>query len=116
MVTYQDALDFLYPLHRFGIKPGLERVHGLLDILGSPHKRLGLVVHIAGTNGKGTVAAALASIFQASGKKTALYTSPHRVNFTERMRINGKEISRQNVVHYCSLVRDSVIKIGRAHV
>jgi len=109
VVTYQDALDFLYPLHRFGIKPGLERVHGLLDLLGSPHKRLGLVVHIAGTNGKGTVAAALASIFQASGKKTALYTSPHLVNFTERMRINGKEISRQKVVHYCSLLRDSVI-------
>ena len=70
-MTYQEALDFLYPLHRFGIKPGLDRVFTLLDSLGSPHKRLGLVVHIAGTNGKGTVAAALASIFQASGKKTA---------------------------------------------
>ena len=77
-MTYQDALDFLYPLHRFGIKPGLDRVRSLLALLGSPHQRLGLVVHIAGTNGKGSVAASLASIFQAAGKKTALYTSPHK--------------------------------------
>ena len=101
-MTYQEALDFLYPLHRFGIKPGLDRVFTLLDSLGSPHKRLGLVVHIAGTNGKGTVAAALASIFQASGKKTALYTSPHLVDFTQRIRINGKQISQERVPHYCS--------------
>ncbi|MEI8185925.1 MAG: folylpolyglutamate synthase/dihydrofolate synthase family protein [Chlorobiaceae bacterium] len=109
-MTYQEALDFLYPLHRFGIKPGLDRVHALLDSLGSPHKRLGLVVHIAGTNGKGTVAAALASIFQAGGKKTALYTSPHLVDFTERIRINGKQISEERVAHYCSLFKKAVIE------
>ena len=109
-LTYQEALDFLYPLHRFGIKPGLDRVYTLLDSLGSPHKRLGLVVHIAGTNGKGTVAAALASIFEASGKKTALYTSPHLVDFTERIRINGKQISRERVAYYCSQFKDAVIE------
>jgi dihydrofolate synthase / folylpolyglutamate synthase len=108
-VTYQEALDFLYPLHRFGIKPGLDRVHDLLEHLGSPDKRLGMVVHIAGTNGKGTVAASLASIFQASGKKTALYTSPHLVDFTERMRINGVQIPCERVAHYCSLLKDTVI-------
>jgi len=109
-VTYQDALDFLYPLHRFGIKPGLDRVLKLLDLLGAPHKRLGQVVHIAGTNGKGTVAASLASIFQASGRKTALYTSPHLVDFTERIRINGGQIPREKVVHYCSLLQSAVIE------
>ncbi len=108
-MTYQDALDFLYPLHRFGIKPGLHRVLRLLDLLGAPHKRLGQVVHIAGTNGKGTVAASLASIFQASGRKTALYTSPHLVDFTERIRINGGQIPREKVVHYCSLLQSAVI-------
>ncbi|MEI6650980.1 MAG: folylpolyglutamate synthase/dihydrofolate synthase family protein [Chlorobiaceae bacterium] len=104
-MTYQEALAFLYPLHRFGIKPGLDRVHTLLNVLGSPHKRLGLVVHIAGTNGKGTVAAALASIFQAGGKKTALYTSPHLVDFTERIRINGTQIPQEKVSHYCSVLQ-----------
>jgi len=108
-VTYQEALDFLYPLHRFGIKPGLDRVRSLLDLAGSPQKRLGLVVHIAGTNGKGSVAAALASIFQAAGKKCALYTSPHLVDFTERIRINGRQIPRERVAHYCSLFSDAVI-------
>ncbi|NMW21297.1 MAG: bifunctional folylpolyglutamate synthase/dihydrofolate synthase [Chlorobiaceae bacterium] len=108
-MTYQEALDFLYPLHRFGIKPGLDRVYTLLSFLGSPHKRLGLVVHIAGTNGKGTVAAALASIFQQSGRKTALYTSPHLVDFTERMRINGVQIAPEKVAYYCSLCKDVVV-------
>ena len=109
-VTYQEALDFLYPLHRFGIKPGLDRVYTLLDAVGSPHKRLGMVVHIAGTNGKGTVAAAVASIFQASGKKTALYTSPHLVDFTERIRINGEPIAREMVASYCSRLKGAVIE------
>ncbi len=107
-MIYQEALDFLYPLHRFGIKPGLDRVCSLLDSVGSPQKRLGMVVHIAGTNGKGTVAAAIASIFQASGKKTALYTSPHLVDFTERIRINGEPIPRERVAHYCSRLKDAV--------
>ncbi len=108
-MTYQEALDFLYPLHRFGIKPGLERVRALLDLHDSPQKRIGRVVHIAGTNGKGTVAASLASIFKASGKKTALYTSPHLVDFTERIRINGEQIPREKVAHFCTLFRDAII-------
>jgi len=108
-VTYQDALDFLYPLHRFGIRPGLERVLALLDLLGAPQKRLGQIIHVAGTNGKGTVSASLASIFQASGRKVALYTSPHLVDFTERIRINGVQIPRERVVHYCSLLKSAVI-------
>jgi len=107
-VTYQEALDFLYPLHRFGIKFGLDRVRNVLDHIGSPDKRLGLIIHIAGTNGKGTVAACLASIFQASGKKTALYTSPHLVDFTERIRINGAQIPRAKVAYYSSLLKDMV--------
>ncbi len=108
-MTYQEALDFLYPLHRFGIKPGLDRVRVLLDLHGSPQTQLGLVVHIAGTNGKGSVAASLASIFQSAGKKCALYTSPHLVDFTERIRINGNQIPRERVAHYCSRFRDAVI-------
>ncbi|MBN1279445.1 MAG: bifunctional folylpolyglutamate synthase/dihydrofolate synthase [Chlorobiaceae bacterium] len=107
-MLYQEALDFLYPLHRFGMKPGLDRVRRLLDVFGSPQGRLGTIVHIAGTNGKGTTAAAIASIFQASGKKTALYTSPHLVDFTERMRIDGVPISPEKVAAYCTLMKDAV--------
>ncbi len=99
-MNYSQAIDFLFPLHRFGIKPGLERVYELLGSAGDPHQRLGLVVHIAGTNGKGTVASAVAAIFQASGKRVGLYTSPHLVSFTERIRINGIPVSEELVARY----------------
>ncbi|NTV98179.1 MAG: bifunctional folylpolyglutamate synthase/dihydrofolate synthase [Chlorobiaceae bacterium] len=106
-MTYQDALDYLFPLHRFGIRPGLDRVLELMEVLGSPHTRLGQIIHIAGTNGKGTTASAIASIFQASGRKTALYTSPHLIDFTERIRIDGAQIPREKVAAYCSRLKDA---------
>lgn len=110
-MNYQEALDFLYPLHRFGMKPGLERADALLEIFGMPHRRLGTIVHIAGTNGKGTTASALAAMFQAAGKKTALYTSPHLVDFIERMRIDGQPISADRVAAYCSALKERVVEV-----
>jgi len=111
-VDYQEAIDFLYPLHRFGIKPGLDRIHRLLEVLGHPERKLGRVVHIAGTNGKGTVAACMASIFQAAGRKTGLFTSPHLVDFTERIRIDGRQISKEKIADYCSLLKPEVVSSG----
>ncbi|HWR02331.1 MAG TPA: folylpolyglutamate synthase/dihydrofolate synthase family protein [Chlorobaculum sp.] len=111
-VEYQEAIDFLFPLHRFGIKPGLDRIEALLSSLGHPEQRLGTIVHIAGTNGKGTVASCMASIFQASGRKTGLFTSPHLIDFTERIRIDGQQISRQKVAEYCTRMKPVVIGQG----
>ena len=111
-MDYQQAIDFLFPLHRFGIKPGLERIGALLDSLGHPERRLGTIVHIAGTNGKGTVASCMASIFKASGRKTGLFTSPHLVDFTERIRIDGQEISQERVADYCAKLQPAVIEVG----
>lgn len=111
-MDYQEAIDFLFPLHRFGIKPGLERTAALLEHLGHPEKKLGRIVHIAGTNGKGTVAACMASIFRASGRKTALFTSPHLIDFTERIRIDGQPISRERVAEYCTKLKPVVMELG----
>lgn len=111
-MTYREAIEFLYPLHRFGIKPGLERVRELLALLGSPQQRLGRVVHVAGTNGKGTVASATAAIFHAAGLKTALYTSPHLVDFTERMRVDGRPIPQERVASWCSRLREAIVEGG----
>ncbi len=111
-MQYQDAIDFLFPLHRFGIRPGLERMRSLLPSLGSPERRLGRVVHLAGTNGKGTVASALASIFTAAGMKTGLYTSPHLVDFTERIRVDGRQIPREMVAASCSAMQQAVLETG----
>ena len=107
-MKYQDAIDFLFPLHRFGMKPGLERVLKLLDAAGEPQRRLGQVVHIAGTNGKGAVASSLAAICCAGGYRTGLYTSPHLLSYTERIRINGDMISESRVAEYCSVLESAV--------
>ena len=111
-MEYQEAIDFLFPLHRFGIRPGLDRINALLDALDHPEQRLGTIVHIAGTNGKGTVASCMASIFQASGRKTGLFTSPHLIDFTERIRIDGQQISREKVAEYCTRLKPAIIEHG----
>ncbi len=91
--SYEEAVAYLFGLQKYGIKFGLSKTSNLLRAFGNPHHH-GKYIHIAGTNGKGSVAAMLESILMNSGLKVALYTSPHLVRFTERFRINGKEIDR----------------------
>ena len=79
-----------------GIKPGLERIEALCDEMGSPQNRL-CVIHVAGTNGKGSTSAMLASIIQAAGYTVGLYTSPHISVFNERIRINGAMIADADI-------------------
>jgi dihydrofolate synthase/folylpolyglutamate synthase len=89
-------LERLFRLHRFGIRPGLERITALLEALGNPHRRYP-ALHVTGTNGKGSVCALLASMLQAQGYRVGLYTSPHLCDFTERIRINGIPASYDDV-------------------
>ena len=96
-ISYQKCLDEMYGLGRFGIKLGMETIKGILDALGSPEKKF-KTIHIAGTNGKGSIASYIASILCASGFKTGLYTSPHLVKFNERFVINNCECSDDDVV------------------
>jgi dihydrofolate synthase/folylpolyglutamate synthase len=79
------------------MRPGLERIEGLLDALGRPEQRYRLV-QVAGTNGKGSVSAMLAAILKAAGRRVGLYTSPHLVSFRERIRVNGDAIAEDAVV------------------
>ncbi len=99
------ALNWLYSLQRFGIKPGLERIKKVLTYLGNPHKRI-QSIHITGTNGKGTTAVNIASILSESGYQVGLYTSPHLVNFNERIQINGSQISDDYLVNIINDLRD----------
>jgi dihydrofolate synthase/folylpolyglutamate synthase len=88
----REALEYIHSLYRFGSRPGLVRMRLLLGALGRPH--LGLkVIHIAGTNGKGSVAAMVASILSAAGYRTGLYISPYLSSFGERMSVDGVPIS-----------------------
>jgi len=83
-------LGKLYARRRFGIRPGVDRVRALLDRLGNPEASF-RTIHVVGTNGKGSTAAFLSAVLSAAGHSTALFTSPHLVNFGERFRINGQE-------------------------
>lgn len=94
MLTYQEALEYVHNTLQFGSKPGLERIGRLLKKLGNPQNSLH-IVHVTGTNGKGSVCAATASVLQAAGYKTGLYISPYVVDFCERIQINGLMIPRE---------------------
>lgn len=104
--SYEACLKTLFGLRRFGIKLGLETIEGILQRLGNPQNSYASI-HIAGTNGKGSVAAALAAILQAAGYRVGLYTSPHLVRFNERFRVNGRDISDNDVVDAYQAVRQA---------
>ena len=95
--SYRASLDYLYSLQLFGIKLGLENIRQLLARLDNPQRKL-RIIHVAGTNGKGSTAAALANIFQAAEIPAGLYTSPHLHSFTERIRVATRQISEAEVV------------------
>src|SRR5512136_46454 len=96
-MTFDEILTHIYGLGRFGMKPGLEKIRSLLKALSDPQDSFD-VIHVAGTNGKGSTSAFLASILAANGHKVGLFTSPHLIRFTERIRINGLEIAEKDVV------------------
>ena len=105
-MNYNETLDYLYNQHpafqRVGAaayKPGIETSIELDELYGHPHKAY-RCIHVAGTNGKGSVSHTIASILQKSGYKVGLYTSPHLVDFRERIRVNGEMIPKQNVTQF----------------
>jgi len=106
-MTYAESLSYLKSLNPSGIRLGLEPIASLLDRMGNPQDSCPSVI-VAGTNGKGSVAAILASIFTAAGFKTGLYTSPDLVDFRERIRIDGEMISPKDVVDRLDDVKSHV--------
>ena len=104
-MSYHESIQYLYSLQKYGIKFGLDNITRLAFELGNPHK-LFHTLHVGGTNGKGSTSAIAASILQAAGFTVGLFTSPHLISFTERIRINGAEITEQDVVGHSEEVRD----------
>ena len=110
MDNYDETINYLYALQKHGIKLGLSNTTRLMQALGEPHKSF-RAIHIAGTNGKGSTATAIASILNTSGLKTALFTSPHLISFTERISINDKRISEDEVVSLTSRIRKLISEV-----
>lgn len=97
--TYNDAVKLLTSVGKFHISLGLERISKILEILGNPQDKLDCI-HVAGTNGKGSVCAILSSILTVAGKKVGLYTSPHIIKYTERIQVCGRPISDEDFTKY----------------
>lgn len=101
-----EALAWLYSTQQFGIKLGLDNTRALLATLGHP-ERSGRFLHVAGTNGKGSVCAMLDAVLRAGGFRTGLYTSPHLVDFRERIQVNGEWIAGADAARLLTTVRDA---------
>ncbi len=95
--AYETCLNKLFGLRRFGIKPGLARIREMLAHIGNPQQAFSCI-HVAGTNGKGSIASALARILYEAGYRVGLYTSPHLIRFNERIQVNGEPVSDDTVL------------------
>jgi dihydrofolate synthase/folylpolyglutamate synthase len=109
--TYADALDFLYARTTGIWRLGLERVDAFLHALGDPHRRL-RTLHVAGTNGKGSVCATLDAVLRSKGLRTAVYTSPHLVDFRERFLIDGAPVAPERIIEFVDKWTPEVERLG----
>ncbi len=103
-MSYNSSIEYLYGLRKYGMKFGLDNIRRLTSALGNPQKSY-RSIHVAGTNGKGSISAMIESILRTGGINTGLFTSPHLVSFTERIRINGVEIDEADVIELSEEVR-----------
>ncbi|MCF3108086.1 bifunctional folylpolyglutamate synthase/dihydrofolate synthase [Niabella sp. CC-SYL272] len=117
-MTYQQTLDYIYAqlpmFSRVGaaaIKNGFDNINALCSFLGAPQTKI-RCIHVAGTNGKGSVSHMLASILQSQGYKTGLYTSPHLTDFRERVKIDGKMIREQEVVDFIERIQPEIERLN----
>ena len=101
---FQSALDFVCDLRNAGSKFSLDRIAKFAEAFGNPHLKYP-VIHVAGTNGKGSVCAMLERILRAHGLKTGMFTSPHLVNLGERVQINREELSRAEILRRIQALR-----------
>ena len=104
MQNFLKSLNWLYDRQKYGWKLGLENVQSLMHNLHNPHRKFA-AVHIAGTNGKGSVAAMTASVLQSMGYKTGLYTSPHLCSILERISLNGICMAEKEFIDYADIVK-----------
>lgn len=114
-MNYNEALSYIHSFLKFGSKPGLERVTALLEMVGNPQNNL-RIIHVAGTNGKGTVSTMIANILTCSGIKTGLFTSPYVVSFCERMKIDGKMICEEDLTNLTEKFKPLIQKLNEKNI
>lgn len=102
-----QAIEYIHSLEKFGIKPGLERIRALCELLGNPQDKL-KVIHVAGTNGKGSTSTMISNILIKNGFKTGLYISPYVTDFRERIQFNGNMIEHSELAECVQRVKEAV--------
>ncbi len=112
--TEKECIEYIHSAGRFGKKAGLCNIKALLNTLGNPHRDL-KCIHIAGTNGKGSVSCMLTNILMQSGYKVGMNTSPYIEVFNERLTINGVNIPADKLVRYTNLVAEAIEKLNDVH-
>lgn len=112
-MDYNQAISYIHSLNKFGIKPGLQRITALLNALGNPQNGLN-IVHVAGTNGKGSTSTAISNVLIADGKKTGLFISPYVIQFEERIQINGQYIPKDDLASLTNMVAQKVPQVEAA--
>lgn len=113
-MNYRESISYLEKAVSFGIKPGLERISALLKYLGNPEKKY-KIIHVTGTNGKGSTTAMITAALEAAHIKAGRYVSPHLVEYTERIYAMGKDISREDFAYVATAVRhaaESIVEEG----
>ncbi|RKD27332.1 dihydrofolate synthase / folylpolyglutamate synthase [Caminicella sporogenes DSM 14501] len=116
-MNYREALDFINSTNKFGSKLGLENIKYLLSLIGNPHNDL-KVIHVAGTNGKGSTSSFISHILIEEGYDVGLFISPALEKFTDRIKINGKNISERDLSEITSLIKlkiDLMLSEGKEH-
>jgi len=106
-MDYKESLKYIEETHKFGIRLGLDNMSKLLELLGNPQDKL-KIIHVAGTNGKGSTCSFITSILKEAGYKVGLYTSPYLETFTERIRINGENIPQKDVARIVTMIREKI--------
>ena len=117
-MNYSQTIDFLFnsfPTYQNigpgAYKEGLQNITRMCEVLDNPQRNY-FIIHVAGTNGKGSVSHMLASVLQQAGYCVGLYTSPHLVDFRERIRVDGEPISERQVVRFVDEYRDKMVELG----
>ena len=114
-MNFNESVEYIHSLLAFGIKPGLERISMLLDLLDNPQEKL-RIVHIAGTNGKGSTSTMISNMLIAGGHKTGLFTSPYVIDFCERIQINGENVDKSIFAECVTEVREKIEELNKQNI